>query len=128
MGRKKVKKDSDIIKEFLDYINSACKQYSFNNQQMTVQNKLSDDLLHKLEIKAKTASERNSISKELQICRKDRRYYKDKVEMYRPVYEFASDNHNKKVINQLTQMLGEIRKTEEYHANRKYRPKVLDNF
>ena len=38
--------------------------------------------------------------------------------------EFAVSN--KKFVNELEQLLGEVRKKEKYHMNRSYHPKVLD--
>lgn len=54
-----------------------------------------------------------------------RRYFKDRIEEYQPLIDFASDPQNKKIIDKLTQVLGEMRKQERYHNNRTYYPRIL---
>lgn len=61
----------------------------------------------------------------LAICRKDRRYYKDKVEELQPLIDFLGETENKKVIDRLKRVLGETKKQEKGHENRFYVPRVL---
>ena len=62
---------------------------------------------------------------QLAICRKNRRYYKDKVQKLQPLIDFLAEEGNKKVIEKIKRVLGEIRKQEREHENRFYTPKVL---
>lgn len=62
---------------------------------------------------------------QLAICRKDRRYYKDKVEELQPLIDFLGEAENKKVIERIKKVLGEVKKEERAHENRFYVPRVL---
>lgn len=53
------------------------------------------------------------------------RYFKDRVEEYQPIIDFITDPQNKKFIDKLTQVLGEVRKQERYRQNRTYYPRIL---
>lgn len=62
---------------------------------------------------------------QLAICRKDRRYYKDKVEELQPLIDFLAEEGNKKMIEKIKRVLGETKKQERGHENRFYVPRVL---
>ena len=117
----KKKKGSEIIKEFLDYLQDCQAKHTYAYDNVHEQDKLSQDLLHKLELEESKAKERNSVARELQINRKDRRYYKDVVEETEPIKKYILEN--KKSVDTLKLVLGEIRKVENYHSNRSYVPK-----
>ena len=72
----------------------------------------------------------------LTTCRKDRRYWKDQVEELEPlvsifcISEANADRkqevqRNAKVFNMLREALGQTRKVERYHSDRKYTPKIF---
>lgn len=120
----KKKKGSEIVKEFLDYLAEADKQWAYAFEKVGEEDKRASDFLHTLELEDLKAPERNKIAKQLQENRKDRRYYKDIVEETDPVLCLINDPQNKKVIDKLKQVLGELRKVEGYHANRTYIPRI----
>lgn len=119
------KKPSEYISEFLNFISSAQKSYSFYIAEQEKQEKLTQDYLHSLELDGLKRDERSKVATKLAINRKERRYYKDRVEELEPIAMFFSDPQNKKVLDKLTQVLGAVRKQETYHKDRIYVPKVL---
>ena len=126
-GAVDMSKRSDCITDFLDFIKAAEGEYKHYSQLMETENKLSQDILHKLELETTKAPERNRIATRLATCRKDRRFYKDHVEELEPIYQLVTDPKMKPFVEQLKQVLGQVRKQEKYHQSRTYRPKVLNN-
>jgi hypothetical protein len=92
---------------------------------MKKQDQLTQDFLHSLELDDLKCDERSKLATKLAINRKDRRYYKDRVEELQPIVDFFADPQNKKVLDKLTNVLGACRKAEHYHKDRIYVPKVL---
>lgn len=87
--------------------------------------KLTQDYLHKLELKDKTYGQRAKTSTSLAKCRQDRRLNKDITEEIQPLVDWLNDNNNIKAINKLKEVLGSVRKQENYHGNRRYYPRIL---
>jgi len=116
---------SQHISDFLDYISDVQKKYKYYNDLYENENKVSQDLLHKLELEATGYKERNKIATILAVSRKDRRFYKDYIEELQPIYDLTVDQKHKAFFNQLREALGKVRKAEEYHKDRKYYPRVL---
>ena len=111
------------IELFLDFLREVEGTYNLYTEYQKEQEDLTQDLLHKLEIETLTENEKRKLATQLRTNRKDRRFFKDKVEELTPVFNFVSDN--KKVIYNLQKVLSEVRKQEKYHENRNYYPKVL---
>ena len=120
MSRKK----SEILSDFIKLMNETERVYGAAYHAVNTEDKLTSDLLHKMELEGTTCGIRSKIATELRINRQDRRYYKDILEEYEPLREFLADDRNAKVIKQLEQVLGKLRKVEKYHANRTYHPRV----
>lgn len=119
------KKPSEYISEFLNFVSEAQSQYRFCSEEAEIQEKLTQDYLHSLELDGLKRDERSKIATKLMINRKDRRYYKDRVEEFEPIVQFFDEPQNKKVLDKLKQVLGQVRKAENYHKDRKYIPRVL---
>lgn len=119
------KNPSEYITEFLNFLSSVESSYNFCLSEMKRQEQLTQDYLHSLELDDLRYEERNKVATKLAINRKDRRYYKDRVEEYEPIIKFLNEQKNKNVVNQLKQVLGGCRKAEGYHKDRFYIPKVL---
>ena len=92
---------------------------------MKKQEALTQDYLHSLELDGLNCSERSKLATKLAANRKDRRYYKDRVEELEPIVTFFADQQNKKMLDRLQQVLGQVRKQENYHKDRTYTPKIL---
>lgn len=116
---------SEQLTNFLNFISAAQSHYKFCLEEMKKQEQLTQDYLHSLELDDLKCGERSKLATKLAINRKDRRYYKDRVEELEPIINFLSEPQNKKVFDKLQQVLGVVRKQESYHKNRVYIPKVL---
>ena len=114
-------KVSDQIIQFANFFKQVEKYYKTAFDGVGYEDKLSNDLLHAIEF-ADNKRERNRLTEELHISRKNRRYYKDVTEELYPVILYITDNE--KAINRLTNLLGEVRKAEDYHKDRTYRPRI----
>ena len=119
------KKPSEYITEFLNFISSAQSQYRFCSDECEKQEKLTQDYLHSLELDGLKCDERSKLATKLMMNRKDRRYYKDRIEEFEPIVQFFEEQKNKDVLNKLTQVLGQVRKAENYHKSRTYIPRVV---
>lgn len=119
------KNPSEYISEFLNFVSSVESSYNYCLAEMKKQEQLTQDYLHSLELDDLRYDERNKVATKLAMNRKDRRYYKDRVEEYEPIMKFLNEQRNKQMINQLKNVLGEVKKQEQYHNKRFYIPKVL---
>lgn len=119
------KKPSEHISEFLNFVTRAQSHYQFCSNEVNNQDKLTQDYLHSLELDDLKCDGRSKIATKLMINRKDRRYYRDRVEELEPIVQFFEEPQNKKVLDKLRQVLGATRKAEGYHKDRKYIPRVL---
>jgi hypothetical protein len=128
MSSRKIKV-SKQLKEFLRFYNESVTAYNYCTNRLEECDKLTQDLLHKLELDKLTTVDKNKIATQLKYCRQDRRYYKDRVEELKPFMTlFNGDDHStihNKFINKLQNALGQTRKVEEYHNNRTYNPRIL---
>ena len=130
-GSEVVSKQADIsnpsnhLSAFLSFVTTSQSHYNFCLDEMQKQEQLTQDYLHTLELDDLKCDERSKIATKLAINRKDRRYYKDRVEELQPIVDFFADPQNKKVLDKLTNVLGQVRKQENYHKDRVYIPKVL---
>ena len=116
---------SEQLTNFLNFIKEAESEYIYFSGLLENENKITQDLLHKLELDTTTAKERNKIATLLANNRKDRRYYKNQVEQLQPIIDIINNQSCKPFLKQLNEALGKVRKAEEYHKNRKYFPRIL---
>lgn len=121
---KKETKLSEQISAFLKLIDATEQAYPYIEEQLTTQDKLTQDYLHQLELENLKYKDRAKVATQLSLNRKKRRAYKDSLEEIQPIIDYI--NNNKKVIHDFQQLLGEVRKQEKKHTNRKYFPRVLD--
>ncbi len=117
---------AQIIKAFLDFMDNARAEYDFHFEAMKKEERLTQDYLHKLELEGLNCRERSKIATQLAHNRQARRSYKDTVEELEPVIAFIEDPKNRSTLNQLSQLLGQVRKVESYHKSRFYIPRVID--
>ena len=122
---KRNKLPSEYLTEFLNFIKDAQSHCKFCEEEMHNQEALTQDYLHKLELDELNCAERSKIATKLAINRKDRRYYKDRVEELKPIVDFFTDQQHKKTLDLLTQLVGQVRKQEGYHKYRTYIPRIL---
>ena len=132
-------KTSKNIENFLNFYDAVKRDYDIAFEMVNQCDKLTQDLLHRLELENLSTGEKNKIATQLKYCRKDRRYWKDIVEelesfvtMFNQTEASLSDNKkkaeveaNRRFINMLRETLGKTRKQESYHANRSYKPRII---
>lgn len=116
---------SDKLTSFLTFVDQSKTQYRICSEELTRLNKLQEDLLHAIEFNSEGYRQRNKLATQLEQCRKDRRWYKDRVGELEPIVSFLEDQSNNRSINLLKNTLGKIRKEEAYHAKRTYYPRSL---
>lgn len=125
---------SKQLESFLDFYRDAKIDYNYALEQLNKCQDYTQDILHSLELDKLSYSERCKLMTKLTACRKDRRYWKDRVEELEPLISvFSTTDSSKKqeaernarVINSLQEALGQIRKQEKYHKDRKYTPKIF---
>ena len=80
-----------------------------------------------LELEGLNCRERSKIATKLVANRQTRRNYKDAVEELEPIVEFFDDPQNRATINRMSELLGQVRKIENYHQKRFYVPKVVSS-
>jgi len=126
MGNEKMKNKLKVSDEIANFLNIFKDIQVLNNcyiEEIKRQDKITQDILHSLEIDNLKTGERSKLATKLRENRKDRRYYKDRLEELEPLYKFYMND--KKSLEKLKQILGEVRKQEDYHKNRTYYPRVL---
>ncbi len=107
---------SENMADFLKFIKQAETEYDMALDMMKKCEKLECDLLHQLEIEKLSVGDRNKLATKLRICLQDK---------YMPLVNILADVDIKKSIHKFEQVLGQIRKAESYHENRKYYPRIM---
>lgn len=132
-------KVSKNIENFLNFYDAVKREYDIAFEMVNQCDKLTQDLLHRLELESLSTGEKNKIATQLKYCRKDRRYWKDIVEetesfvnMFNQIEASQADSKkkaeieaNRRFINMLRETLGKTRRQESYHANRSYKPRII---
>lgn len=126
---------SKKLSDFLSFYDEAVNAYKYCYEKVNECEKLECDLKHKLELgRYNDRNEEKRIQTQLKYCLRDRRYYKDRVEELAPfVLLFQAQDKDKEnivrqcsaAINHMKQSLGSVRKAENYHADRSYKPRIL---
>ena len=110
--------------QFFTKITQLLDLYPIYSDIVNQTDKATQDLLHKLELgKLEENESKAQIIKMLTNTRKDRRFYKDKVEYLTPIYELFQNNQ--KTYNQLKSKLGESKRRYVCRDSRKYTPKIF---
>lgn len=109
------------LTEFLNFVAESSQTYTFALKSMKEEEKRTQDYLHRLELEETKYNERAKLATAIAKTRKDRRYYKDMVEELEPIHKFNTEHSA--AINALRKALGDVRKQEQYHQKRTYKPK-----
>ena len=121
-------KQSEIISTFLKLVDAIQKEYETAYGFVSEKDKELTDITHKAELTKLKQNEKAKLMTELQYNRRERRYWKNKVDEFQPLYELMSNSKEfKSAIAQLKQVLGKVRKAEEYLENRTYKPRAKKN-
>lgn len=113
-------KISKTIEEFLNLCGNAKQKYDFNIGIVDGFNAKTTDYLHDLEIKDLSYREFCKLTTQQRRNLDERRCAKDIVEDLEPLKEYLDTSEGKRAYNMLGQVLGKVRKAEQYHENRVY--------
>lgn len=128
---------SKQIESFLNFYKTALSDYTYAKEQLNKCQQYTQDILHSLELDNLPYKERCKLMTRLTACRKDRRYWKDQVEELAPIVgvftvidttaqtDKQNVERNGKVLNAMREALGQTRRQENYHQDRKYTPKIF---
>lgn len=112
----KERKPSEVIEEFLSFLENANKEHIECEQTVEICNKRNIGYLHDMEF-VKDKSERNRIATKIHNNQIQRRNAKDRaLELDKPAAFFV-DKSNKPFIGQLKRLLKEQKDREAYLAN-----------
>lgn len=115
---------AEHLELFLNFIDACNSRYYFAYDNMSLEDRRLQDLLHEIEF-APGKAERNRAATKLQGSRRARRENKDEVKRYERIVKFFEEQNNKRTLNQMRQLLGQQRKEEEYlSSERVYKPRV----
>ncbi len=113
------------LENAINFLKRSVSDYGFHGGVVSDREKEISDLQHELELSAKDAKSRTRVSRELQKTLISRRYHKDIEECTGPIDAFMRSHP--KLLNELSALLGQVRKVDEYHQNRHYTPRVRDD-
>lgn len=119
------KQTSIILEEYLDFCKQIVSDYKFHESEQRKQEDLQQDLLHKAELEKLTQGEKAKLTTALSKCRRERRKHKDACEELEPIYKWLNDEKNKRYVNSLKEVLGQMRTAERKHTNRHYNNRIL---
>lgn len=112
---------SDLLTRFTE----LQKRYAWCREEVLRQERLTQDYLHKLELKSTTYHQRAKLAAALRRCRLTRRVCKDEANVLEPLVLFLEAEKGKMMVSQLQQVLGSVRKAERNIRDRHYTPKVM---
>lgn len=122
----KEKEISEVLQEFLNYIDRCKNEYESAHAAVGKEDKRLQDLLHELEF-ASDRNARNKVATKFQNSRRERRKQKDELMRRQLIVDFFNEPQNKKVLNNLRQLLGRQRTQEEFlNGKREYKPRVKE--
>ena len=123
---KKVKEPSEVLSEFLNYIDRCRYDYKAAHDAVKKEEKRLQDLLHDIEF-AEGENEKRRAGTRLQQSRRSRRRKKDEMMRLELVVQFFDEPTQKSTINKMRQLLGKQRKQEEFlNGERHYNKRVQD--
>lgn len=118
------KKPSEVIKEFLNFLETAKNEYESAYSDVGVEDRKEQTFLHDLEF-APNKNERNKVATRFQQSRKTRRKAKDRAQLYECVSNFYTDKQNQNLIKALRRIQNEQITREKYlFGNREFKNRV----
>jgi len=116
---------AEDLKKFSAFINTFKSMYDEAYANVNELDKLTQDYLHKLELNVNNYSERSKIATAIRDVRKDRRYWKDIVDCFQPMFELWATDTQRKTIMNLANTLGTANLKLNALSLRSYKPKVM---
>lgn len=122
----KGKEISEVLQDFINYIDRCRNEYELAHEAVGKEDRRLQDLVHEMEF-AEDRNTRNKVATKFHRSRKERRKYKDEVMRRQLIVDFFNEPQNKKVLNNLRQLLGKQRTQEEFlNGKREYKPRVKE--
>ena len=122
----KEKEISEVLQDFLNYIDRCKIEYESAHAAVGKEDRRLQDLVHEMEF-ADDRNTRNKVATKLHNSRKERRRQKDEVMRRQLIVDFFNEPQNKKILNNLRQLLGKQRTQEEFlNGKREYKPRVKE--
>lgn len=94
-------------------------------KQISLKEAEQDDYLHELELGNLSAIESGRVAKKLIAVRKERRIFKDKLELINTLKGYADKYVSKGITGDTKQAIKNIENLKNLHASREYTPKVI---
>ncbi|MCI2056219.1 MAG: hypothetical protein LKJ86_03640 [Oscillibacter sp.] len=116
---------SDRLSELITFLRSCEKEYQHCQAELQKVQLKEQDLIHYIELYGQDDRYRCHLATELRTVLMSRRAYKDWMEELEPLAAFLSAASKGKLTDELSQVLGDVRKAEKYHRDRVYRPRAL---
>lgn len=116
---------SEMIGTLLDALVDAQKVYTTSSERVLHMDRLTQDLLHALELQDHSYHERARIAMALQQCRRQRRPDKDNIYLTEPIAGYLRSEKGKKFLKQLEHLYNLAQSIERTAPGRKYNPRVL---
>lgn len=111
-------KHSESISQFLTFLKNVVDENQAAKSEEADADAKTQDLLHELELGDNTYHDTAKLAKGLREVRMDRRRAKDTIVITDPIVKWADTN--KRFIDLLKQLLGEVRKAEKRTQDRHY--------
>lgn len=109
---------SQPIEKFLAFFRECEQKYNMAVEDEEEMNRITQDILHEIELEDHDYHQYAKISKELKETRKKRREAKDSIRVLLPIVNWAENNAS--TIKNIEKLLGDVRKAEKSLENRAY--------
>lgn len=124
---KKEKEPSEIIQEFLDFLEVCRNECEIAKADMAREDAKRQDFLHAIEFE-NNCKKRSKIATQEHLSRKRRRIAKDNVQKLEKVVAFANSEKNKPFLRALRGLIKEQQAVEEYlSSERIYKTRGSEN-
>lgn len=117
---------SEYISDFLKYCDTVLSEYNHAQDELEHERQYMQDILHLIEF-SDNYKERYKMSTQIHRSRVKRRFFKDRVEELEPIIRFLTKDENKRFIDKLKSICGEIRKIEKSHTERVYHLRSMED-
>lgn len=110
------------LERIISWLKAASSDHSYYVAAVGEKDKEKTDIEHAFELNHLDSKSRSRLGKELQQALRTRRQYKNIVECTEPIAVFLQ--LHPKLLSELAQLLGTVRKVEKYHDTRQYIPRI----
>lgn len=122
----KDKEISEVLQDFINDIEKWKNEYQAAEDFVKKEDRRLQDLVHEVEF-AENREMRNKVATRLHRSRRERRRQKDELMRRQLIVDFFNEPQNKKVLNNLRQLLGKQRTQEDFlNGKREYKPRVKE--